>query len=460
MEKLSKRDETRIMRALEKTADLVKSGSHPNEAVLQTVKSGEHGEFTPQMVNRIIEATNTAMQLAHLKTASGSARADTFPLAEPKAIFEDLYPKKVEPPAQKVAALALPPDYDKPESRDFMKMADAPLPKQDVPMYGPDIQIRAHRTMAIHRGLQKRAEAARSAYGQQKTKVLMLAKHAASYFRQLDHKPFADVERHVVSEYGAVGKSCMALVHQLTDGREKRAELADTPLIYDRRIYPYDLFSTLIDAAQQTVKLAAEAERAKKDEEKHEDDFVSKLKTSKKVKSSMKPPPILASEEPADGELKASAVKDGSKEVPFFTKAALDLDLSEKMIGGGTSALGFGEAKPVDTGALQKVLDPTHEAEMRAIKTKAMLHEFMTSDPIISSYDSDKVTGAFNQVSQLAPNVSQQPAVMRGVLRKILQQEGVLEPFETDQLAKLEKQMVPSVREMPAEAGYDIGRLE
>jgi hypothetical protein len=457
MEKLSKQDESRIMRAMEKTADLVKAGSKPSAAVLQVVKSAEYGEFTPQMVQRIVEATNTAMQLAHLKTASGEARTESIPLAEPKAIFEELYPSKVESPAVKAAAAVVPACYFKPETGGFMKVA-RPLPtRESVPMYGADPEIRAHRTMSIHGGLCKKAEAARSAYGRQREKVYMLAKAAATYFKRLDRKPFADVERYVVSEYGAIGKAAMDTVFKLTNGREKRAVLSETPLVYNRDIYPYALFSSLIEEAQASVKLAEEAEAAKMEKERHETEFVDKIRPKKTPKDPEKHS-ILESDQPVSAELKAAAAR-GGNDSSFFSKAAFDLDLSSKMIEGGTSALGLGESKPVNLEALRKVMDPEHEAEMRGIKTKAMLHDFMSSDPIISSYDTEKITNAFNQVSQLAPNVSQQPAVMRGVMRKILQQEGVLEPFETDQLTKLERQLTPSSKDVPAEAGRDIGQL-
>jgi hypothetical protein len=456
MDKLSKQDESRIMRAMEKTADLVKAGSKPSAAVLQVVKSAECGEFTPQMVQRIVEATNTAMQLAHMKTASGEARAESFPLADPKVIFEDLYPAKVVPPATKIAEQHIPAVYAKAERGDFMKIAK-PLPtREPAPAYGPDSEIRAHRTMSIHNGLCKKAEAARSAYGRQREKVYMLAKTAANYFKQLDRKSFADVEGYVVSEYGAVGKACMNAVYQMTNGREKRAELSDTPRVYNRNLHPYGLFSALVEEAQASVKLAEESEKATEIKEKHESEFVDKIRPKKKPKEGKHS--ILESSEPVSQELKAASDLGGS-DSSFFPKAAFDLDLPSKMIEGGTSALGLGEAKPVNLEALRKVMDPEHEAEMRGIKTKAMLHDFMSADPIISSYDTEKVTNAFNQISQLAPNVSQQPAVMRGMMRKILQQEGVLEPFETDQLTKLEKQLTPSSRDVPAEAGRDIGQL-
>jgi len=460
MEKLSKQDESRIMRAMEKTADLVKAGSKPSAAVLQVVKSAEYGEFTPQMVQRIVEATNTAMQLAHLKTASGEARTESIPLAEPKAIFEDLYPAKVESPAVKAAAAVVPAVYSKPETGNFMKVA-RPLPaREPVPMYGADPEIRAHRTMAIHHGLCKKAEAFRSAYGRQREKVYMLAKTAANYFKMLDHKPFADVESHVVSEYGAIGKAAMETVFKLTNGCEKRAALSETPLVYNRNIYPYSLFSALVEEAQASVKLAEASEEARMEKEKHETEFVDKIRPKKRPKDPEKHS-ILESDQPVSPELKAASVTEtlGGSDSSFFPKAAFDFDLPSKMIEGGTSALGLGESKPVNLDALRKIMDPEHEAEMRGIKTKAMLHEFMSSDPIISSYDTEKITNAFNQVSQLAPNAAQQPAVMRGVMRKILQQEGVLEPFETDQLTKLERQLTPSSRDVPAEAGRDIGQL-
>jgi len=459
MEKLSKQDESRILRAMEKTADLVKAGSKPSAAVLQVVKSAEYGVFTPQMVQRIVEATNTAMQLAHLKTASGEARTESIPLADPKAVFEDLYPSKVESPAVKAAAVGVPACYSKPETGGFMKVA-RPMPaREPVPMYGADPEIRAHRTMAIHSGLCKKAEAARSVYGRQREKVYVLAKTAANYFKQMPHKPFADVESYVVAEYGAIGKAAMDTVFKLTNGREKRASLDESPRVYNRNSHPYGLFASLVEEAKVSVKMAEEAEAAKAAKEKHESEFVDKIRP-KKLKDPEKHS-ILESDQPVNTELKAASVNDilGGSDSPFFTKAAFDLDLSSKMIEGGTSALGLGEAKPVNLEALRKVMDPEHEAEMRGIKTKAMLHDFMSSDPIISSYDTEKITNAFNQVSQLAPNVSQQPAVMRGVMRKILQQEGVLEPFETDQLTKLERQLTPSGKDVPAEAGRDIGQL-
>jgi len=88
--------------------------------------------------------------------------------------------------------------------------------------------------------------------------------------------------------------------------------------------------------------------------------------------------------------------------------------------------------------AISDILDPEHEAEMSKIRIQAMLSDFMSSDPVISTYDMDQVLDVYNQVAQMTPRAVQQPAVMRGLLRKMLQQQDAMEPFEAEQMLKVE----------------------
>lgn len=99
------------------------------------------------------------------------------------------------------------------------------------------------------------------------------------------------------------------------------------------------------------------------------------------------------------------------------------------------------EETPAETErqVIGEYFDPVHDAEMSRIKTQAMLNDFLANDPVISTYDPDEVLTAFNQVSQLVPRASLQPAVMRGQLRKLLQQQDAMEPFEANQLVEVEK---------------------
>ncbi len=117
------------------------------------------------------------------------------------------------------------------------------------------------------------------------------------------------------------------------------------------------------------------------------------------------------------------------------------------MVGGPVGAVAAGQLKKlfkpkteeqIQQEALSELMDPEHEAELTKIRTQAMLSEFMATDPIISTYDPDELAMAYNQVVQLTPRAAQQPAVMRGLLRRFLQQQDALEPHEAGQLAQVE----------------------
>lgn len=464
MEKLSKQDEARIMRSLEEASDLIKSGQHPNDALHRVLTEGS---FTPQMAQRMVEATNTALHLSHLKTASGSARAESFPMADTKVIFDQLYPVKVEAPAAKAAEALISVEYRRRESQNYLKLASPALPRLKVQPYGEASESCARRVRQQQQQLDKAAEAARLEYARQNYLVWNLAKAASDYFRLADHVPFAEVERRVTAEYGPVGRSCMDLLYGWSNGaarREKRAEASgqSLTLLYDSRRAPYDQIACLIKAAEQLPGLAKQAAATEVVRKQHDEAELGKYRRKKGPSRTLSP---LASDEPVKPMRKVT----GTNEPPAkaaallgeprpFAKAALDF--GEAAVESGLKAVGMGEPPAVDLGAMSSVLDPAHETEIRTAKTRAMLHEFMTADPIISSYDAGKISSAFNQISQLAPTVAQQPGVMRGMMRKILQQEGVLEPFEADQLTKLEKQLMMSVKDVPAEATMQAGQLK
>lgn len=109
----------------------------------------------------------------------------------------------------------------------------------------------------------------------------------------------------------------------------------------------------------------------------------------------------------------------------------------------------------IENDVIGELLDPEHEAEMQRIKMQAMLTEFMADDPVISTYDPDQVIEAFNQVAQMTPRAAIQPAVMRGQLRKMLQQQDAMEPFEAGQLIDVEK----GLKEVAEPASLPIAEL-
>ncbi len=120
------------------------------------------------------------------------------------------------------------------------------------------------------------------------------------------------------------------------------------------------------------------------------------------------------------------------------------------LIGGPIGAVAAGQVKrlfkpktdeQIQREAMTELMDPEHEAELTKIKTQAMLSEFMAVDPVISTYEPDEIAAAYNQVAQLTPRAVMQPAVMRGLLRRFLQQQDALEPHEAGQLVDIETRL-------------------
>jgi hypothetical protein len=86
------------------------------------------------------------------------------------------------------------------------------------------------------------------------------------------------------------------------------------------------------------------------------------------------------------------------------------------------------------------VSDPSHEARLRKVRAKAMLHDMMANDEYLSGEDPNKITDAYNEISQLAPRASESPMLMRALLRRFSAQ-GQVDPHDVDQLVGVEANM-------------------
>ena len=433
MEKLSKTDETRVLVALENAIDSVNRGTAPNDAIR---KVAEAQQFSPQIVQRMVEAFNVSKTLSHMKSASGSERAASFPLADATAILSVMYPEKVLTSAERKCAEYRPAGVT--EREDFMTVRrDVKLPTSKVAAYPTDPQMEAHRQFNRRDALRKEAEVERSAYRTRHMRAWGLAEKAAEYFRYVDHEPFETVEKKAMAAYGPIGKSCMDLIYSVGGLREKRAKEAPTQqLIFDRTREPYRIIEQLYKAAQEVTTSAEAVIRAEE-----------KLAAFEK-KGQFKPV------EPES--LLDSVLVEGSNRP--FEKAAIPLDFDLTNIATQAAMGAFGLKDPSSKGTLESrtlanVLDPGHEAEMRAAKTKVMLNDFLVNDPILSGYDPGEVSDAYNQIAQLTPEVANQPAVMRGLLRRVLQQGGVMEPFEAHQTSQIESQLKRLSNAAPVGAG-------
>ncbi|HXS25518.1 MAG TPA: hypothetical protein VN719_14885, partial [Gemmatimonadales bacterium] len=90
--------------------------------------------------------------------------------------------------------------------------------------------------------------------------------------------------------------------------------------------------------------------------------------------------------------------------------------------------------------AMGKIGDPDHEQELRDIASRATLAQLMADDDVVGAHQPHQVVQAFNDVSQVAPRLAQQPILLEGLLRRRLEQ-GAFDPFEGKQIVETERQV-------------------
>lgn len=451
LEKLSKEAEREIVGSLEEAITLTNSGVTPNSAI-QKVAEDRH--FAPEIVKRMVEAYNTSRTLAHLKSASVESRGASFPLADAKVILDAMYPEKVTVPAVKAASMETPISYDRPESREFFKAARwiqiKPILDR-VTAYGQDPNIIAQKILEKKASWGKSLDSARSEYRQTIWKVSELIKESAEYFGRLNRTPFLEVERNMVGEFGEVAKPLMEILYKQAALKEARYSGPLRQWSFDLREEPYP---TLVKA----IEFAKEASVKAKDlfglEEQHEkllkeanglrpqfNEPANGLLTDVLVES-VGPPfeynPLL----PREKKEAEAPVMGGPSSFPFDKSGFLEgvTGAAEDAVMG---SLGLSEpdSEKIKAKALSESMDPIHESKLNEVTVRTMLNDFIANDPIISGYDPEQVTQAFNQLSQLSPQVAQQPAVARTMIRRMLQSDNVVEPHEATSLSELNRSL-------------------
>lgn len=87
-----------------------------------------------------------------------------------------------------------------------------------------------------------------------------------------------------------------------------------------------------------------------------------------------------------------------------------------------------------------KLMDPAHEAQLRNIRAESTLNELLANDDVISGYGDDEVIDAYNDIVQNAPAVADNRLALQALMRQRLQQ-GASSPFEIEQLGGINRNL-------------------
>jgi|GEM_PF-2164797 len=414
--------EAKILAASKEAADLVASGLHPDDAMVKVARSFG---LMPGQIETVSYAYNTGRQLEQMRSSRDTLdKFAEFPLADAAKVISTVYPKKgvVE---KKAADSVVDSVYSRPPSfpvREQKRVKTASAPVEPVT---PKLLS----TRKIYGDLErsKRAyEEARRLKGAADDDVTKSVSKLANYFRDGRVK-LAEAEAAAVHRFGRPAKTLFnAVAAWPFAARQKRAseELAVLTAPVDFSQPPLSLVAECFEKAAVASRRTGELAILKTGFDKSHAECFGPFGSGLSVVSTTQ-------NRPTSGTVKSA----------FFGSPGLSIaagNVAGQMIG-----------EPVDTkaklieDAWLDLEDPAHQEELRKIKAHAMLNSFLTDpeDPI-SGYDPEQVVSAYNEISQLAPRVAEQPAAMRPLLQRRLQSN--VQPFEAKEITDIEKGLVQS----------------
>lgn len=417
---LSKTAEKQIIKGVQKTIELVKqAGLTPTKALAQVVKEAE---FTPDMIRRMGEAYNTSKTLSFLEKNAGMNRTNDFPIVDVGEVLREAFPDKYQAPgAEKVAEQvfkvgpmqkAASFNYNEAMAGSMTKTAAAEIPLVTgtlVPSYDiPDNAFEDVETGLLMLDLLKKEAAAHTSNYLRSNDTMMNKLSKVAEEIRAAGIPFEVIEEGIAYNYGDKQGTAMAELFFKAANcavmHEKRASTFE-PRVVDFDREPY---KSIREFAHWSEKVACDKACVAKA------DAAIKTHKSKMLEK-------LAEKSPFANTSKAlGMVKD-----TIFGNGLASNDSYKKEL----------------ASAMADVEAPDHRDELRSIDTKAMLNNMVANDEVISGYAKENpnaIVDAYNEISKLAPDAAAQPLVVKGMLRRYLQQK-YLEPFEAGQLAGTSK---------------------
>lgn len=458
MKKITQQTERKLMGVIEKTSSLVTEGLSPNDAI---IKAAEEGGLRPGEVNLVVHAYNTGRTTRQRQEGDDPfTKSAEFELADASVILEALYPTTVKTAGTIVEDTTISPDYSyspKPmlerktrwekraQNVDWRTIEGEQITAPEA--YPTDPAHRAKLAMAkidrMRRDTEEARRKAASAFDH-------IGKHfmdLTEYFRRPDAKPLPVVKEAVILLHGGKGEQIMDELVKVTPQLTKLANHREGSSLLGQRgrsqfgigvddldctAEPFDKIASVVRSIDEYKGLKAAYEAAEAEFNKEAGDTIAPFA------SPAASPSILGLS--SDERVKSAFG------MPDPLKALGTYSIVKNTMGGAADKLKGPESDKQVASVVDSLNDPSHEAKLREINTQAMLQDLMLNDQVISGYDPDEVTDAYNDIVQVSPSVGDQRMIIQGLLRKQLQQ-GQLDTFEQDQLLgfedKLRKQNTP-----------------
>jgi hypothetical protein len=398
--RISKEAEKKMTDALEKAADLIAQGKHPNDALIKTASEAQiPAGHIHLMVNAINTGRTNAQRLTHDDPLE---KAGSFPLADTSVVLATMFPDKVQTKAAAYHETTISNEYKSSpvwiHEKKVMEKSARKLEPLTEKKYVADSNPDAPFDNAMKKIAHMKIDIAekRIKIAQIREHAIKLAAQLTEYFKLPGHIPLTEVKENSQILFGKQAEMALA---GISPGKYSRKEA--TPVNVD--VAPYSYVHQAIDLANKFVTL-----------KKAYDDTVKAANTEAEELIN---PFVQSPRQSVVMGLYSRAEKQGG----IFS------DLVNSGFSGPDAAKGIGRklplfAPPADNTEddIQGLMDPTHDTSLRNIRAESLLNDLMANDEVIRGYNPEEVVDAFNEVSQLTPYAVNRKAIMRDLMRRRL----------------------------------------
>lgn len=468
-QRISKDTEHKLIGFTEKIAALVRDGSSPNDAI---IKTAQDNDVTPHQVQLLVQAfNNTGANNQRMSSDDLIDKIASFKMADPKAIFNTLYPQNVKEASVKKSFDDVSYDYSQPPTfekqsyqQEFEKRASTAVEaigtaaglttaafgakylydkykgkKKEEPK--PD-DFQTKKAWTLLKQLDNEYEEKRRQLNDTHLKLANTFDDLVYYFKKSEHLPYKEVLWNSNSLFGKEAQILLKHVAEELPRLDKEASRPHfEPVKLDRQ--PYNLIESCLEKAAQYNQLDEELTNFSKEAGEASYKMISTFLPEKPIQykkgSILKDIPVM---------------KDFSKQANPIA-IGIGQAIGDNALSGIMNS-GFGEGikeqvlpkenEELKNKALETVMDPSHQQKLRQIRSQAVFHDLMANDEYLSGEHPDKVSKMYNEITRMSPRMSDQPLAMRALLRQYLAQ-GQVAPHDVDQLAgiedKLKKKDVP-----------------
>lgn len=394
--------QTQLVEATRKAADLHLEGMGASEAV---AKCAAEIDANPHVLQRMVEAFNTAKTLAHLKTAEADERAQSFETADYEVARKLLFPEG----EQAKSALAAPELGEIPDPFGMMSKAasEGEIPdvlRVEAPVRELDLARRYKLAFQELDRMRKTAQDHRLEGERFRLMYEGAMSKLAGVFRQSVRPDWSMFEAEAKALYKEAAAPFLDAVY--AEGRLASIKVARDAVTAPIYINSSTEIHKLLKIAMYAADLAAE-------------EFATSQKIAADHEAARVELISLGLEKTAIDPIVGFAAYSGMQNM---MDKALDKQV-EDMI-------------PKDKPTAEFSQDVGIESELSKARMQATLRDLMEGDDVVAQHAQENpqaVTQAVQELTRMSPEIAQNPMLLRGALRRQLEM-GQLEPFELQQI--------------------------